>query len=204
MIKNLSWLYNSKIWQKLTEGYFKNIPGYEGLYKINRYGKVKSLSRMSFNGSGYYRSKDIILKPSLGSGYKKVVLRNKNKSKTCRVSSLVFKTFKPNVILKKGEVIAHMNNIKLDDSIYNLKVLTQRENCSKNNKGYSSQYVGVYWSNTFNKWIASIHIKKEDRYLGRFDNELKASELYQLAVLNVDKFESVKQFREYLKKQNDE
>ena len=48
----------------LTSEVWKDIRGYEGYYQVSNLGRVKSLSRRIFNGFGYYRSKETILKPS--------------------------------------------------------------------------------------------------------------------------------------------
>jgi hypothetical protein len=47
---------------------WKDIPGFEGIYKISHYGRVRSLSRriaMNVHHGGEYKSKELIRKPSL-------------------------------------------------------------------------------------------------------------------------------------------
>jgi hypothetical protein len=54
---------------------WKDIKGYEGLYQINEYGEVKSLSRIVINNGGKQVLPERILKPSVvGKGYLKVDL----------------------------------------------------------------------------------------------------------------------------------
>jgi len=192
MDKILHWIYNLKIYQKLTGNYFKDIPGYEGLYQINKMGVIKSLSKPK----GWHNAKDRILNPVIKGKHKRVTLRKNNKGRGLYIHSLMIKTFRPDVEIKDNEVIDHIDNNTMNNRIANLRVVTKRFSNSKNKrKGSSSKYMGVHWSNRFNKWVATIHINKDDRYLGRFDKEYKASQTYKLAVQNIDQYETPKQFR---------
>ena len=75
-------------------------------------------------------------------------------------------------------VVDHINNNKLNDRLYNIQVITQRQNCSKDKKG-SSKYTGVTWDKRQNKWKAYIRIKQKLRYLGYYKKEKEAAQAYQ-------------------------
>ena len=71
--------------------------------------------------------------------------------------------------------IDHINGIKDDNSIENLRLVTAKENCynrSKlNAKGYS-------WNKNTNKWQASIWVNGALKYLGSFVEEQMARNAY--------------------------
>ena len=92
----------------------------------------------------------------------------------------MFLNHKPN----KEFVVDHINNIKLDNRLENLQLITQRENSSKDRKG-TSVYRGVSWAKQNKKWIAQITINKKKINLGYFTIELNASKAYNLALINI-------------------
>ena len=47
----------------MTEEIWKDIPGYEGLYQISNFGRVKSLKRPYENNGGIQWTKERILSP---------------------------------------------------------------------------------------------------------------------------------------------
>jgi ribosomal protein L15E len=56
-------------------------------------------------------------------------------------------------------VVDHIdNNIKTDNRLENLQLITQRENVSKDIKNTSSKYIGVCWHKKAKKWRSSIQI----------------------------------------------
>ena len=81
-------------------------------------------------------------------------------------------------------VVDHIDNIPTNDKLYNLQVITQRENTTKDKKG-SSKYVGVSWNKSSNKWQSSIYVNGKYKYLGIYKNEQKASQVYQNALKNI-------------------
>ena len=155
---------------------YKPIEGYEG-YEVSNLGNVKSLKGI----------KERILKPSSnGLGYLCVVLHKNGKPKMFTVHKLVAITFlnhKPN---GHKTVIDHINGIKQDNRLENLREISQRENSSKLNKG-SSKYVGVCWCKRANKWLSSININGKSKHLGYFKNEKLASAVYQYELNNLNK-----------------
>lgn len=83
-----------------------------------------------------------ILKPFVGSknhtGYLQVAVSSKNnKQKTFQVHRFVYECF--NGLIPKDMVIDHVNDIKDDNRIKNLQMMTQQDNCRKsaNKRDYS-------------------------------------------------------------------
>lgn len=95
------------------------LSGYEGLYKINKQGKIISLPR--------HRCRGKVKKATLiNNGYLIVNLCKNSKSKNYLLHRLVAETFIPNPENKPD--INHKNGIKTDDRVENLEWCTKSEN----------------------------------------------------------------------------
>lgn len=74
--------------------------------------------------------------------------------------------------------IDHINGIKTDNNINNLRLVSAQSNCYNrsrlNAKGYS-------WNKQTNKWQASIYLNGILKYLGSFIHEQDARSAYLLA-----------------------
>ncbi len=159
---------------------FKDIPNYEGVYQVSNKGNVRSLDRNVHykNGVvGRYKGKD--LKPLINDGYLKVTLCKGGKLKSHCIHTLVTMTFLNHIPNGHNIVIDHIDNNPLNNNLTNLQLITQRENCSKDKKGYSSKYVGVCWDSSKSKWKAQIIINGKNKHIGNFSNEIDAHNAYQ-------------------------
>ena len=78
------------------EEIWKPIEGYEGLYEVSSYGRIKSLERYRSNNGGIQLIKERIMKPLDYNGYKNVVLWKNGSKKKEYVHRLVAKAFLPN------------------------------------------------------------------------------------------------------------
>lgn len=98
--------YNTESW--------KDIPGYEGLYKLSNFGRVK-------NKVNY------IMKIGLDSqGYQIISLFKKGEKKLYRLSRLVWEAFCGDIPVNYQ--INHKNYIRYDNRLENLECITQLEN----------------------------------------------------------------------------
>ena len=168
---------------------FKDVPNYEGIYKVSNLGNVKSLKW----------NKEIIMKQGISSRYLAVNLRKENNSKNVKVHVLVamaFLDFKPN---KFEYVIDHKNGVSTDNRLENLQIVTQRINILKDRKRNISNFAGVKKNKKLNKWTAQMKINKKFIHLGVFENEEDAGKIYEKAIENINNYLNPKQFRIFLK-----
>lgn len=105
--------YKSEIW--------KDIVGYEGLYQVSSYGKIKSIL------------KNKLIYQEVGNvGYKVVALYKNNKRKKVTVHRIVAKAFIPN--LKNLPQVNHIDGNKLNNCVENLEWCDNRYNQIHANK----------------------------------------------------------------------
>ena len=103
---------------------WKPIKGYEGMYEISNNGKVRSLSRWDNKGK---RVRGRMMKIYIGThGYQIVDLCKNGKRKHYQLHRLMAETFIPNTDNKP--CIDHINTIKTDNRIKNLRWVTRSEN----------------------------------------------------------------------------
>lgn len=161
---------------------FKDIKGFEGLYKVSNLGNVKALEKFINHPKGGLRKLgERILKLHVEKGkYTSVSLFDNGFLKTYKLHQLVAMAFHghtPNGF--KGLIVDHINGDKTDNRAINLQLITQRENSSKPKDHYTSKYTGVHWNERHKKWYANIRIDGKKKYLGSFNNEYEAHLTYQ-------------------------
>lgn len=105
---------------------WKTINGYEGLYEVSNLGNVRSLDRwVNNNGTMEFRNGHI-MRPNNCRGYRTICFCVNGKTKTLRVARLVAEAFIPNPYNK--EQVDHINTIRNDDRVENLRWCTRSEN----------------------------------------------------------------------------
>ncbi len=152
---------------------YKDVIGYEGIYKVSNLGNVKSFK--------FGKEKQIKLYKNTN-GYLRVNLRINGIQKTRIVHQLVAESFLNHKRCGFELVINHIDLDKTNNNLQNLEIVTQRENANFKHIKSSSSYVGVSWNKKSNKWISRIRINSKSKYLGLFIDELEASEAYQKAL----------------------
>lgn len=80
--------------------------------------------------------------------------------------------------------IDHVNNVRSDNRISNLRLATRSENLQNQRKAHAdsaSKILGVYWHKQKKKWHSVITINKKSKWLGYFDSQEDAINAYQNA-----------------------
>lgn len=109
---------------------WKDIPGYEGLYQVNKSGHIKALEKRWITGRGNGRlhiQPEKIIKPFISKfGYSRVTLWRSGIPKKIHVHTIVALTFIPNPEGKPQ--VNHKDGNKLNNSVDNLEWNTASEN----------------------------------------------------------------------------
>lgn len=150
---------------------WKDINGYNGMYKVSNLGRVKSIKRKGVVN-------DRLLKLNNSDGYLKVELFTKGNRETIRVHQLVAESFLGHIRCGFKLVINHIDFDKHNNTVSNLEITTVRRNTDRKHLISSSKYVGVSWCNRGNKWRSCIKVNGKLEHLGYFKKELDASECY--------------------------
>ena len=107
------------------EEIFKDIEGYEGLYAVSNWGRVKSLERIDSLGRVV---KEKILRPGkYGRGYLHVCLFKGGECKMYTVHRLVLSTFNPVANMENLDC-NHRDEDKENNNLSNLEWITHKEN----------------------------------------------------------------------------
>lgn len=148
------------------------IEGYENLYQVSNYGRVKSLNYNKTN-------QEQIRKQSTNKGYQIIGLCKDGKRKTFQVHRLVANAFIPNSnnlpqVNHKDEnpLNNHVDNLEWCDCKYNINYGTRNEKASKIKSGKlgkdcpnSKQVIQLSLNNQFiRNWDSSMDIQRELGY----------------------------------------
>lgn len=137
---------------------WRDIPGYEGLYQISNLGRVKRIFDRVFIGKYgqtiIQRPNDTIkgFKGKRQNDYWRVYLYKNNSRKKYTVHVLVYKSFFGEI--PDGYQVNHMDENKDNNSIFNLNLLTPKEN---SNWGTRNERIS---KTKLNKKSASVFLKR--------------------------------------------
>jgi len=146
----------------MEEEIWKDIEGYEGLYRISSFGNAFSII-----------SNKILKLVINRDGYHAISLRKK----TSTIHIILAKHFIPNPENKKQ--VDHIDRNKLNNHISNLRWATKSEN-QANRSNVTRNYKGIYCKNKCKrkKWVAQIRLNRKAYYLGTFKSEIEAALAY--------------------------
>lgn len=124
---------------------------------------------------------------SIGSGgYLMVALSNGKEPKYIRIHQIIAETFldyAPDG--NRKIVIDHIDEDKLNNADWNLRIVTNRFNCTRNPKG-KSNLVGAQWCNTSKKWKSQVRYNGKRIYVGSFNTDLEAHNAYKSKLVELN------------------
>ena len=174
---------------ELIQEEWRDIAGYEGIYEVSNYGRVKSLGRKIVMDSKRTREQgDRILTNNIGNvGYPRVAMRKNNSAKLFCVHSLVAKTFIPNP--NKLCDVNHKDGNRANPMVSNLEWVSRRENATHGflKRKKHSKYPGVTFvkrrtPNAKDRWKSVLFVNGKHKFLGKFDTEIQAYQAYLIAI----------------------
>lgn len=184
---------------------WRDIPMFLGIYQASNLGRIKILKR-NIN-SEFYKNRftcEKIKKQSLSKqDYLCVSTTDLDKKKsTFNVHVLVGMAFLGHIPCGYNSVIDHKNtSFRYVNRPYNLQIISQRENSSKDKKNKTSIYTGVFKRKNRDSWVSSIRINKDKIIIGYFKKEIDAHKAYCIALKNIEKYNGNKNnFRNLIKK----
>lgn len=152
---------------------WKDIRGYEGLYQVSDLGRIRSLERIvnAKNNSKSTKKSRILIQEVTVYGYCRVRLFSLDgKAKHYATHRIVAQEFIGNI---DGYEINHKNEIKTDNRVENLEIVTSKQNCN-----YGTRNKRLSEKNKANKalWCKPVVQKDKDgnviaKYESRTDAE---------------------------------
>ena len=128
---------------------WKDIQGYEGIYQVSSYGRVKS----------FKKNKVKILKPQMHyKGYKFVTLHKNGIGEKCKVHRLVAKAFIPNP--NNYPVVNHKDENKSNNNVENLEWCSDEKQQREAFRLGLKKKVGKYLSNELIHIIYDMYFKE--------------------------------------------
>ena len=164
---------------------WRDVPDYEGIYKISNLGRMKSIFRVvPHNYSGVLTIPERIRTLTIGdNGYIFTSLSKNGIRDVENIHILVAIAFLNHKVVNRKIVVDHKDNIKTHNMLSNLQIITSRNNTSKDKNGIT-ELTGVYECG--NKFRARLIVDKKKVHLGRFDTKEEASLYYQNAVKAIE------------------
>lgn len=105
---------------------WRDIVGYEGIYKVSNFGRVKSLSRVTQLNGRTRTEPETIMAVTYRAGYQTLILRKCGKKKSAQVHRLVAEAFLPNP--NGFPIVNHKDEDRTNNCVSNLEWCTQQHN----------------------------------------------------------------------------
>ena len=159
---------------------WRDIPGFEGHYKVSNRGQVKTIGgiRKDKIGRNYTVKERIktIYWPS--NGYGQVSLGRTGRYNVHVLVAMAFLGHKPN---GHKVVVDHINNNPSDNRLENLQLITQSDNVFRgvDKTKTSSEFKGVYYDKRRDNFSVQKRIDGKLVYLGSYKDKKEANQVYK-------------------------
>jgi hypothetical protein len=131
---------------------------------MEKWMQVTGFDKYEVSNLGNIRSNRCILKPGYDTyGYRQVNLYKDGTRYTRKIYRLVLNAFSPNIENKPQ--VDHINRIRHDDRLENLRWVTARENV-RNSKDFTEEMNGISRSEKNNTYIVRLNIDGQEKYFG--------------------------------------
>jgi len=77
--------------------------------------------------------------------------------------------------------VDHINGIRTDNRISNLRIATQSQNSANSNGRGKQKYKGVTWNKPCSKWRVMLMYQKKHIHIGMYDSDVEAATAYDNA-----------------------
>ncbi len=161
-----------KLLSRLGIEIWKDIPNFKN-YQVSNLGNVRSLN---YRQTG--KTKVLMKHINNRNRYTLNLYKEGKRYSNRNISVLMAMAFLNHKPTGNKLVVDHINNISTNDKLYNLQIITHRENVTKDKKNKSG-YTGVYKSTDGYAYFSEIQIKGKKKYLGRFKSQQEASQAYK-------------------------
>lgn len=173
---------------------WKDVEGYEGLYQISNSGKVRRWEKT------LDEYKTLKLTKDKSKGYYRVFLSKNSKVKKFWIHSLVAVAFLNHKPSGNTIVVDHIDDNKLNNNTYNLRLISNTENIVKGFKkrGTKTNITGVKVTQSTSgrkRYSAFISIKNERMEFKKFDSPEIPKKMYEKAKELKEKFINKEQFK---------
>ena len=150
----------------------RQIPDYID-YKVSNTGVVYSFKRGSAKVMKLTKDKY---------GYLRVGLMKDGKEKKFRVHQLVASAFLNHKIDGHKVCVDHINNVKSDNRVENLQLLSNRDNI---NKSINSKHTGASYYKSLNKFRARTKVSGKYIHIGYYSSQKEAINAYSNFIENL-------------------
>lgn len=141
----------------MKQEFWKDVKGYEGLYKVSNLGRVKALERKITYSNGTEHTYPEKLKSQVNScGYLAVTLCKNGKHKQIKVHRLVAEAFLPNN--NNLPQVNHKDENKHNNNVENLEWCSAKYNCK-----YGSRIKRITKNTDYSKMVAHQNYKEHGK-----------------------------------------
>jgi len=153
----------------MSEELWRDIPGYEGLYQVSSFGRVKSLYRIMKRKRNFITINERFLKLGLNRGYATIALANRGNVKYYQVHRLVAQAFIPNP--NNLPCVNHKDENPSNNHVDNLEWCT---------KSYNNSYNEARIKAAVPRRIPILQYDKKGRFIKEWSHAREAAETLNL------------------------